>query len=51
MDYEKLNAILNSGWRTMYDLIGPEDRAHFWRTILRHIEIRPDGTFRPWFNG
>ena len=51
LDYEKLNAILNSGWRTMYDLIGPEDRAHFWRTILHHIEIRPDGTFRPWFNG
>ena len=51
LDYEKLNAILNSGWRTMYDLIGPEDRAHFWRTILHHIEIRPDGTFKPWFNG
>ena len=51
LDYEKLNAILNSGWRTMYDLIGPEDRAHFWRTILHHIEIKPDGTFRPWFNG
>ena len=51
LDYEKLNAILNSGWRTMYDFIGPEDRAHFWRTILHHIEIRPDGTFRPWFNG
>lgn len=51
LDYEKLNAILNSGWRTMYDLIGPEDRAHFWRTILHHIEIKPDGTFKPWFNG
>ena len=51
LDYEKLNAILNSGWRTMYDLIGPEDRAHFWRTILHHIEIQPDGTFRPLFNG
>lgn len=51
LDYEKLNAILNSGWRTMYDLIGPEDRAHFWRTILHHIEIRPDGTYKPWFNG
>lgn len=51
LDYERLNAILNSGWRTMYDLIGPEDRAHFWRTILHHIEIRPDGTFKPWFNG
>ena len=51
LDYEKLNAILNSGWRTMYDLIGPEDRAHFWRTVLHHIEILPDGTFKPWFNG
>ena len=51
LDYEKLNAILNSGWRTMYDLIGPEDKAHFWRTILHHIEIKTDGTFRPWFNG
>lgn len=51
LDYERLNAILNSGWRTMYDLIGPEDRSHFWRTILHHIEIRPDGTFKPWFNG
>ena len=51
LDYEKLNAILNSGWRTMYDLIGPEDRAHFWRTILHHIEIKPDGTYKPWFRG
>ena len=51
LDYEKLNAILNSGWRTMYDFIGPEDRAHFWRTILHHIEIRPDGTYKPWFRG
>lgn len=50
LDYEKLNAILNSGWRTMYDLIMPEDKAQFWRTILHHIEIRPDGTFKPWFN-
>lgn len=51
LDYEKLNAILNSGWRTMYDLIMPEDKAQFWRTILHHIEILPDGTFKPWFNG
>lgn len=51
LDYQRLNAILNSGWRTMYDLIGPEDRAHFWRTILHHIEIKPDGTYKPWFNG
>lgn len=51
LDYEKLNAILNSGWRTMYDLIMPEDKAQFWRTILHHIDILPDGTFKPWFNG
>lgn len=51
LDYERLNAILNSGWRTMYDLIMPEDKARFWRTILHHIEIRPDGTYRPWFRG
>lgn len=50
-DYEKLNAILNSGWRNLYDRIDPEDRAHFWRTILHHIEIKPDGTYKPWFNG
>ena len=50
LDYERLNAILNSGWRTMYDLIGPEDRAHFWRTILHHIEVTEDG-YKPWFNG
>lgn len=51
LDYEKLNAILNSGWRSLYDRIDPEDRAHFWRTILHHIEIKPDGTYKPWFNG
>jgi site-specific DNA recombinase len=51
LDYEKLNAILNSGWIAMYDRIDPEDRAHFWRTILHHIEIKPDGTYKPWFNG
>lgn len=51
LDYEKLNAILNSGWRAMYDRIDPEDRAHFWRTILHHIEIKPDGTYKPWFHG
>lgn len=50
-DYEKLNKILNSGWRSLYDRIDPEDRAHFWRTILHHIEIKPDGTYKPWFNG
>ena len=51
LDYEKLNAILNSGWRAMYDRIDPEDRAHFWRTILHHIEIKQDGSYKPWFNG
>lgn len=49
LDYAKLDAILNSGWRAMYDLIGPEDKAHFWRTILHHIEITEDG-YKPWFN-
>jgi hypothetical protein len=51
VDYAALERVLNSGWRTMYDLIGPEDRAHFWRTILHHIEVLPDGTYKPWFNG
>ena len=51
LDYEKLNAILNSGWRSLYDRIDPEDKAHFWRTILHHIEIKPDGTYKPWFRG
>ena len=51
LDYEKLNAILNSGWRSLYDRIDPEDRGHFWRTILHHIEIKPDGTYKPWFRG
>ena len=51
LDYEKLNEILNSGWRNLYDRIDPEDKAHFWRTILHHIEIKPDGTYKPWFNG
>ena len=51
LDYDKLNAILNSGWRSLYDRIDPEDKAHFWRTILHHIEIKPDGTYKPWFNG
>ena len=51
LDYEKLNEILNSGWRSLYDRIDPEDKAHFWRTILHHIEIKPDGTYKPWFNG
>lgn len=51
LDYDKLNAILNSGWRSLYDRIDPEDRARFWRTILHHIEIKPDGTYKPWFRG
>ena len=51
LNMERINAILDSGWRSMYDIIQPEDKAHFWRTILHHIEIRPDGTFKPWFNG
>ena len=51
LDYEKLNEILNSGWRNLYDRIDPEDKAHFWRTILHHIEIKPDGTYKPWFRG
>lgn len=51
LDYDRLNAILNSGWRNLYDRIDPEDRGQFWRTILHHIEILPDGTYRPWFRG
>lgn len=51
LDYDRLNAILNSGWRAMYDFINPEDKAQFWRTILNHIEIQQDGTYKPWFNG
>ena len=51
LDYDRLNAILNSGWRSLYDRIDPEDRGQFWRTILHHIEILPDGTYKPWFRG
>ena len=51
LDYDRLNAILNSGWRNLYERIDPEDRGQFWRTILHHIEILPDGTYRPWFRG
>ncbi len=51
LDYDRLNAILNSGWKTMYDRIDPADRGHFWRQILNYIEILPDGTYKPWFNG
>ena len=51
LDYDRLNAILNSGWRNLYDRIDPEDRGQFWRTILHHIEILPDGTYKPWFRG
>lgn len=51
VDYAALERILNSGWRSLYDRIDPEDRAHFWRTILHHIEVLPDGTYKPWFNG
>jgi hypothetical protein len=35
----------------MYDFINPEDKAQFWRTILNHIEIQQDGTYKPWLNG
>ena len=51
LDYDKLNEILNSGWRATYDLIMPEDKAQFWRTILHHIQINTDGTYKPLFNG
>lgn len=50
LDYDRLNAILNSGWRAMYDFIDPEDKAQFWRTLLHHIEVLPDGTYKPFFN-
>ena len=51
LNVQMLNDIMNRPWRALYDKIGPEDKAKFWRTILHHIEIRPDGTFKPWFNG
>lgn len=51
LKYAAVESILNSDWRTLYDMIGPEDKARFWRTVLHHIEIRPDGTIKPWFNG
>jgi site-specific DNA recombinase len=50
LDYDRLNAILDSGWRAMYDYIDPEDKAQFWRTLLHHIEVLPDGTYKLFFN-
>lgn len=51
LNVQLLNDILNRPWRALYDKIGPEDKAKFWRKILRYIEIKPDGTYKPWFNG
>ena len=51
LDMKLREEILNRPWRSMYDKIGPEEKARFWHTILRYIEIKPDGTYKPWFNG
>lgn len=51
LDMKLREEILNRPWRSMYDKIGPEEKAQFWHTILRYIEIKPDGTYKPWFTG
>lgn len=51
LDIKLLEEILNRPWRSMYDKIGPEEKSRFWHTILRYIEIKPDGTYKPWFTG
>lgn len=51
LDMKLREEILNRPWRSMYDKIGPEEKARFWHTILRYIEIKPDGTYKPWFTG
>ena len=51
LDMKLREEILNRPWRSMYDKIGPEEKSRFWHTILRYIEIKPDGTYKPWFTG
>ena len=50
-DMKRREEIFSRPWRALYDKIGPEERAKFWRGILRCIEIKPDGTYKPWFTG
>lgn len=38
-DFSKIEAILNSGWREIYNALTDENKRAFWRSFIRSIEI------------
>lgn len=38
-DFEKIESVLKSGWREIYNALDKEHKKAFWRNIIRSIEI------------
>jgi len=40
--YKLLETVLTADWKTMYNMMGKEEKRAFWRVVLREIRIYPD---------
>lgn len=38
-DYEKIEAVLTSDWRVIYEALDPEHRRAFWRSFVEEIQV------------
>ena len=41
-NFEKMEQLLSSGWKEMYQEIPKQGKQEFWRTVLKEIRIYPD---------
>lgn len=41
-DFEKIEMLLSSGWREIYQGVSKERKREFWRLVLKEIRIYPD---------
>lgn len=43
VDFAKIEEILQSGWRGIYNALNDENKRAFWRSFVKSIELKPDG--------
>lgn len=41
-DFKKLDDLLSSGWRDLYNEVSKEKKREFWRAVVKEIRIYPD---------
>ena len=45
-DFEKIESILHSGWKEIYNALDEEHKRAFWRNLISSIEIEWDGKIK-----